>query len=178
MARLVSLTTQQQDFIKESYIKEIMSRVKWQHRYGPEIQVQKKSKQKPKTQIDIKLPIIKNSSMMTRQEQQELKDIDQTVNDFERRADMRPVSPKTQSLLYQCRSRDGKGRNEYLRVRNQMKPEEKYFYPLTSNWAYGWQIGNIDKRQSPFFRRCHIVSDTFFRKNGVLLEIHPRDVAS
>ncbi|CAH2275416.1 Hypothetical predicted protein [Pelobates cultripes] len=148
MARLVSLTTQQQDFIKESYIKEIMSRVKWQHRYGPEIQVQEKSKQKPKTQIDIKLPIINNSSMMTRQEQQELKDIGQTVNDFERsqlttitEADMRPVSPKTQSLLYQCRSRDGKGRNEYLRVRNQMKPEEKYFYPLTSNWAYGWQIG-------------------------------------
>uniref|UniRef100_A0A8C8RWA0 Sperm microtubule inner protein 1 C-terminal domain-containing protein n=1 Tax=Pelusios castaneus TaxID=367368 RepID=A0A8C8RWA0_9SAUR len=54
---------------------------------------------------------------------------------------MRPPTPKTQHLLYQGISREGKGRHLYLQERQLKSPEEKFHYPVLSSWEYGWRLG-------------------------------------
>ncbi|KAJ2938430.1 hypothetical protein O0L34_g12871 [Tuta absoluta] len=51
---------------------------------------------------------------------------------------MRPVPPKQKQIIH-----DGlpySGREAYLKVRNRIKPEDKYYLQETSGWAYGWRL--------------------------------------
>ncbi|KAM8914895.1 uncharacterized protein AB9W97_011914 isoform 2-T2 [Spinachia spinachia] len=56
---------------------------------------------------------------------------------------MRPVSLQTRSAVYQDSSHHGKGRSLYLQKRGQLKPEEKFDFPLLSSWEYGWRLGEF-----------------------------------
>ena len=38
----------------------------------------------------------------------------------------------------------GKGRRQYLQRRGQMRPEEKFDFPLLSSWEYGWRLGEFN----------------------------------
>lgn len=38
----------------------------------------------------------------------------------------------------------GKGRRLYLQRRGQIRPEEKFDFPLLSSWEYGWRLGESD----------------------------------
>uniref|UniRef100_A0A8C5QY12 Sperm microtubule inner protein 1 n=1 Tax=Leptobrachium leishanense TaxID=445787 RepID=A0A8C5QY12_9ANUR len=158
MARMLNLTTQKQEFMKETYAKEFLLKLKWQRRYGTELKIKEQPRPKRKTQHDIKLPAINNTDLVTIAEQGTLGTIGQLQKDFQMRneglqdqsailcvGDMKPVTPKTRSLLYHGTSREGEGRYKYLRVRRYKKPEEKYVYPLTSNQTYGWQIGKHER---------------------------------
>lgn len=79
--------------------------------------------------------------------------------------------PGTNSLLYDGFTKEGKGRYQYLHARTYKKPEQKYDYPLTSSWEYGWRLGDVVKEfRAPQFGRSRIVRDTFFRRNGILYE--------
>lgn len=40
----------------------------------------------------------------------------------------------------------GKGRRLYLQRRGQIRPEEKFDFPLLSSWEYGWRLGEGDSR--------------------------------
>ncbi|KAJ4926638.1 hypothetical protein JOQ06_014387 [Pogonophryne albipinna] len=59
-----------------------------------------------------------------------------------------PVSPKTRNALYQDSSHHGKGRRLYLQRRGNIRPEEKFDFPLLSSWEYGWRLGEL-KRTYP-----------------------------
>ncbi|XP_035486090.2 uncharacterized protein LOC118308795 [Scophthalmus maximus] len=81
---------------------------------------------------------------------------------------MRPVSPQTRQALYQDSSPHGKGRSLYLQRRGQMRPEEKFDFPLLSSWDYGWRLGDytLDYR-TPSRARSSVVRNTFYARNGV-----------
>jgi hypothetical protein len=85
--------------------------------------------------------------------------------------EMRPVSPSVRKLLYRGFTKEGKGRYQYLQARTAKKPEEKYKFPLTSSWDYGWHLDDVVKDfHAPLYGRSRIVRDTFFRRNGILYE--------
>ncbi|XP_070707922.1 protein SPMIP1 [Pempheris klunzingeri] len=81
---------------------------------------------------------------------------------------MRPVSPQTRHALYQDSSHHGKGRSLYLRRRGQIRPEEKFAFPLLSSWEYGWRLGDytLDYR-TPSRAKSSVVKNTFYTRNGV-----------
>lgn len=54
---------------------------------------------------------------------------------------MRPPSRHTRQALYEGLSQEETGRHKYLLLRKDKSPEEKYLYPLTHNWLYGWGLG-------------------------------------
>lgn len=74
-------------------------------------------------------------------------------------------------MLYNGFTKEGRGRYQYLQARTFKKPEEKYEYPLTTSWEYGWRLDDVVKEfRAPQFGRSRIVRDTFFRRNGILYE--------
>ncbi|XP_070814363.1 protein SPMIP1 [Chaetodon trifascialis] len=81
---------------------------------------------------------------------------------------MRPVSPQTRHALYQDSSHHGKGRSLYLQRRGQIRPEEKFDFPMLSSWEYGWRLGDytLDYR-TPSRAKSSVVKNTFYARNGV-----------
>ncbi|KAJ2949738.1 hypothetical protein O0L34_g15670 [Tuta absoluta] len=65
---------------------------------------------------------------------------------------MRPVPPKQKQIIH-----DGLpyfGREAYLKVRNHIKPEDKYYFQETSGWAYGWRLkDSVFGKQAPVYGR-------------------------
>ncbi|KAJ2949736.1 hypothetical protein O0L34_g15668 [Tuta absoluta] len=61
---------------------------------------------------------------------------------------MRPVPPKQKQII-----QDGIpffGRKEYLKIRNRVKPEDKYYFQETSGWANGWRLkDSVFGKQAP-----------------------------
>ncbi|XP_063782771.1 protein SPMIP1 [Pseudophryne corroboree] len=182
MARQFTLTTQKQECIKETYLKEIMTRINWRQRYAQTFPTIATFKAKPK------LPPITGSSVHVTSDDKRSENIQQnvqTLKDLSKsdkveatsvmNTQMKPVSPKTRSLLYNGTSKEEEGRYRYMKTRSHLKPEEKYLFPLATSWEYGWEIVNIDNNN--WHRRCRIVTDTFYRKNGIPSEPSPRDMA-
>uniref|UniRef100_A0A7N8Y8P2 Protein ATP6V1FNB n=1 Tax=Mastacembelus armatus TaxID=205130 RepID=A0A7N8Y8P2_9TELE len=62
----------------------------------------------------------------------------------------------------------GKGRSLYLQRRGQIRPEDKFDFPLLSSWEYGWRLGDytLDYR-TPVRARSSVVKNTFYARNGV-----------
>ncbi|XP_068128724.1 protein SPMIP1 [Hyperolius riggenbachi] len=193
MAREFNLTTQKQEFLKECYVKEILTRFHWRHQHGqnlPSLAKPKCNTAKPKTKNRFSLPTIPNASSCGNKNEEAAEGIhtnaqrvtDNGEVDDEEGADindslMRPASPRTQRLLYFGTSKEEEGRYRYMKTRNNLKPQDKYSYPLITSFEYGWHIGNIADNQSSVFRRCRIVRDTFFRKNGIPTDPDPKDMA-
>ncbi|XP_040197455.1 protein ATP6V1FNB [Rana temporaria] len=193
MAREFNLTTQKQDFLKECYLKEVLMRASWRHRYGqnlPRFANTKHNISVPKMKDHFKLPAISDSashgsmdkkisgnSHENNQGPKDINKIDGGETTCFTDTVMRPASPGTLTLLYSGTSKEEQGRYHYMRVRNKLKPENKYTYPLISSWEYGWQMGSATKNNRSLYRRCPIVNDTFFRKNGIPCEPHPKDMA-
>ncbi|KAG8576714.1 hypothetical protein GDO81_009943 [Engystomops pustulosus] len=189
MAREVNLTTQKQEFIKESYLKEMHTRVNWWRHYRQNFPPSPHLKSKVKDHV--KLPTINDSCIQAKMNSKDDKnslDIENVLNLNDGRkndqmetglieSEMKPVSPEIRSLLYQGTSKEEKGRYRYLKIRNRLGPEEKYCYPITTSWVYGWHLGNLVDNSCPQYRRCHIVSDTFYRKNGIPTQPKRTDMA-
>lgn len=65
---------------------------------------------------------------------------------------MRPVDPKTTDLIY--KGLPFYGRKSYLKVRNKIKPEKKYYFPECSSYDYGWRFkDSAMPRSKPIFGR-------------------------
>ncbi|KAE8616830.1 hypothetical protein XENTR_v10008899 [Xenopus tropicalis] len=146
MVREFSLTTQQQEFLKEAYGKEIQAKVNWCSRYGKRLQVQQR---KPKCKQSFKLPAIADQSILPSAELSKkehfhhpgrAKEADEKES-TNMAAEMRPASPCTLGLLYYGTSREKDGRYRYLQARYCIKPEDKYSFPITTNSTYGWKLG-------------------------------------
>ncbi|XP_040271685.1 protein ATP6V1FNB isoform X1 [Bufo bufo] len=189
MARELNLTTQKQEFIKESYLKEMHTRINWWRHYRKNLQPAPRLKPEANVRDDIKLPTITGPSIQAKVDNknglnihsvQNLRDgkwSDQ-IETSPTESEMKPVSPGTRSLLYHGTSKEGKGRYHYLKIRNSFGPDEKYCYPIATSWIYGWHFaGNLIDNSCPQYRRCRIVSDTFYRKNGILAQPNHTDMA-
>ena len=82
--------------------------------------------------------------------------------------EMRTVTPAIRSQLYKGFSKEGTGRYAYLQIRKIKKPEDKYDFPITSSWEYGWRLDDVVKEfRAPQFGRSRIVKDSFYRTNGI-----------
>lgn len=60
---------------------------------------------------------------------------------------MRPIDPEQRAILY--KDLPTYGRVVYLKSRNRIMPEKKYYFNECSGWVYGWRL-----------------SDSYFRKNA------------
>lgn len=152
MARELNLTTQKQDFIKESYIKEMQTRINWWRHYRQNMQPVPPIKSKAKGKDHFRLPTIidsriqtdiDNKNCMDTKNSQKLRTASRSdeMESSPIESQMKPVSPGTRSLLYHGTSKEEKGRYRYLKIRNSLGPEEKYCYPVATSWVYGWHSG-------------------------------------
>jgi len=85
---------------------------------------------------------------------------------------MRPPTANTKAKLYTGFSKIGEGRHAYLDARKRVPLEQRYPVPPTNTADIGWCVQQHQKKQpgphaSIHGRNC-IVSDTFYRSNGVL----------
>ncbi|XP_075979937.1 uncharacterized protein LOC142979062 [Anticarsia gemmatalis] len=62
-------------------------------------------------------------------------DTDETIDPI-----MRPVDPQQTAIIY--KGIPGYGREAYLRSRNKMSPESKYYFNETTASDYGWRLGD------------------------------------
>ncbi|KAM5172052.1 protein SPMIP1 [Mantella aurantiaca] len=201
MERKFNITTQKQEFLKECYIKEILTRARWHRRYGQNFPRSANAKLKtPKAKDRFRLPAddafrgrMEEKRPEKRSEKRPERRSERVHEDLQSPKDgkerdggeatgftetlMRPASPGTLSLLYSGTSNEQQGHYRYMKARNRLKPEDKYTQPLLSSWEYGWQVGDITGRDGGQYRRCCIVSDTFYSKNGIPHQPHPKDMA-
>ncbi|KAF8782793.1 Protein ATP6V1FNB like protein [Argiope bruennichi] len=86
---------------------------------------------------------------------------------------MKPVPTDIKKLLYKGFSKEGEGRQKYLKERYLEDPEDKYFFPICTSWDYGWTFGEDYELTSPEFGNVEIMKTSFFRPNDPQLK--PRD---
>ncbi|XP_066446024.1 protein SPMIP1 [Eleutherodactylus coqui] len=187
MSRELNLTTQKQEFMKESYLKEMQTRINWWRHYRQNRQPEPRLQSKAKVKDHFKLPTV-DSSIQAKLDNKNCSNI-QSVQNLEDgkksdqqetniiESEMKPVSPETRSLLYHGTSKEEKGRYCYLKIRNSLGPEEKYCYPIATSWVYGWHLGDLVENSCPQYRRCGIVNNTFYRKNGIPTQPNHADMA-
>ena len=180
MVRELNMDTQRQNFWKESIHKEATVRLLWHMKFSKEfarnhsLQEQQRKKQDeiswsktvPVTTINLeRYPKKKKINKLPDAGQEEKKSLKGLTSE------MRPVTPSTRDLLFKGFSALGEGRYQYLQKRKQKKPEQKYEFPVTSGWEYGWKVTKSMKNSSTRpaeFGRTRIVKDSFYRTNGVL----------
>lgn len=65
---------------------------------------------------------------------------------------MRPIDPKQKEIVY--KEIPVFGREVYLKSRNKICPEKKYYFRESSGWEYGWRLGDsYFTRNAPTFGR-------------------------
>ncbi|XP_075223883.1 uncharacterized protein LOC142325735 [Lycorma delicatula] len=89
------------------------------------------------------------------------------VDDLLKKGPMYPVPDDVKVKLYKGTSHNDEGRIHYLRIRNKLPPEEKFYQPVTTTQLLGWKI---QERSSPFIRygKRAVVQQSFTRRNGAL----------
>lgn len=83
-------------------------------------------------------------------------------------SDMKKPEEQVSKLLYEGFTKEEKGRYAYMKERKKVNPEDKYDYPLTSAFEYGWKLNEVGTQyKTPANGRTKIVEDTFHTRNGV-----------
>ncbi|XP_071764329.1 protein SPMIP1-like [Centroberyx gerrardi] len=166
---------QMENFWKEAILKENMTRLKWfQHNWSKKTgnnAVQKVGERG----MGVKLPKIN-----AHQPERDTKPSTTAASTVPQRKKMeeaagwevmRPPSGNTRQVLYEGLSKEETGPHKYLLLRKDKSPEEKYLYPITTNWLYGWGLGDVSKPCVPKHGRHIIVRESFYRKNGIFPSI-------
>jgi len=176
------MDTQRQNFWKESIDKEAAVRLAWHMEFSKEFDSQANPIKKKTQNFLPKISGSKKNHLMnsTTQDYRKSKskgDAMSMKNKFKDQGgettlllEMRPVTPRTKNLLYKGFSALGEGRYAYLQERKKKKPEQKYEFPITNGWEYGWKINDAMKHstsKAAEFGRTKIVKDSFYRDNGV-----------
>ncbi|XP_062928276.1 protein SPMIP1-like [Mobula hypostoma] len=148
MERKLNMDTQLQNFWKESMTKEDLLRFCWLRHFKGDLSKpparvteRKKVPTLPHGGFQIQDAAVQGKeggpSKEVKQKKLRAKEQAPTVS----MSDMRPVTPEVRALLYDGFSKEDKGRYQYLKARKKKGPSEKYEYPLTTSWNYGWKIG-------------------------------------
>ncbi|GAA6216900.1 uncharacterized protein LOC121178742 [Lates japonicus] len=176
------LTTQSQNCYREQIQKEMLTRLAWKSRYA-KLYPSCYNPQNNSTELT-QLPQLPADPWAvlppvtrTPKRQSDLPPLSPPALSVEVTPAMRPVSPKTRQALYQDSSHHGRGRSLYLHRRGQMRPEEKFDFPLLSSWEYGWRLGDytLDYR-TPSRARSSVVKNTFYARNGVFSSPSATDI--
>ncbi|CAH0400843.1 unnamed protein product [Chilo suppressalis] len=77
---------------------------------------------------------------------------------------MRPVKPELKEVIY--KSKPEYGRDEYLKKRSKMWPENRFYFAECSNWEYGWRMGDSELCQKPLYGRCWHLTRTLRSRVG------------
>merc|ERR1712062_308673 len=173
MSRELNMDTKRLNFWKESIEKEAMARVLArnsrdkkgltaekmieQRKLNGESRISRAKKMVPKVNLEpLSFPPVTPQEECQPREAIELVDI------------MKPVSANTKNRIMVGLSKEGGGRSDYLRARKELAPSDKFNFQACSSWDYGWSIQQFQHNYKPSkFARTPIVSDTFYRRNGV-----------
>ena len=169
------MDTQAQNFWIESINKETALRFQWRLRYSKQFsaatfQSRKKDKgMKLGNELSQRLSLLEknqNDSILKQLspvQSEKLVKVDLTL------PDMRPPSANTRALLYTGISAHGEGRRAYLARRKNLRPDEKYDFPMMTSSNYGWKVLEYsDLKKSPH-ARTGIIRDSFYRPSGVMI---------
>ena len=181
MGRELNMDTQRQNFWKQAIAKEDQVRFAWHTKYSKAFAEETGATQRNKSQQQTLKPALKVTDLPPIDHSKFKKkglriytppkvDPEELSNKSKLLTEMRPVSKDTKKLLYKGFSALGEGRHAYLNERKGKIPEQKYDFPITSSWEYGWKISDIMKNASlkpAQFARGRIVQDTFYTRNGV-----------
>lgn len=63
---------------------------------------------------------------------------------------MRPVPTPTKNILFDC---EPSSRIRYLHERLKSAPEQKYYFPETTSWDYGWRLEDSTKKSGPRYSK-------------------------
>ncbi|KAM4873938.1 protein SPMIP1 [Thomomys bottae] len=175
MARQLNMDTMRQNFWKEEYLREMLLRCEWRRKYGPLLKA--KQKAKAAARLPLKLPTLQPKTPLPAPSvpKAEPPKAPSPVSAALPQSEMYPVQPAIRALLYEGISHDFQGRYRYLNTRKLDNPEKRYFFPITTSFAYGWQLGPPPKQEITSCKMCQI--DSFFRKNGAFALLDPRDLA-
>lgn len=72
------------------------------------------------------------------------------------------------ALLYFGVSKEGQGRQAYLKVRAAKGPQEKFGRPVTSASDVGWTAPTITSASGSPFAHKPLIKETFYRSSGVM----------
>lgn len=136
------MDTLRQIFWKEEYLKEMMLRYEWQRKYGTLVKA--KQKAKAASRLPRKLPTLLPQASVAPPPPASKTTPSKAPSPAPEPlflSDMYPVAPNTKALLYEGISHDLQGRYQYLNTRKLDLPETRYLFPITTNFTYGWQLG-------------------------------------
>ncbi|XP_049631618.1 protein ATP6V1FNB [Suncus etruscus] len=172
MARPLIMDSLQQNFWRENYMKEKMLRCEWHRKYSSMV----KAKQaRAAACLPLKLPTLHTklppSPSPLPAPQAVPEKVPSTVQAPPIQSEMQPVPAAVRALLYEGISHDSQGRHQYLNTRKLDLPEKRYYFPVTTNFTYGWQLGPVEKRDMYSCKMCRL--ETFFRKNGAFAFLDP-----
>eukprot|EP01135_Chromosphaera_perkinsii_P005082 Nk52_evm7s314 gene=Nk52_evmTU7s314 len=80
---------------------------------------------------------------------------------YQEGARMKKPSPSERKLLYRGLSKEGEGRQQYLKNRYNKDPREKFEYPVTGSQQYGWYQDKI----FPDHPKQNLIQNSFYRRN-------------
>ncbi|XP_071961659.1 protein SPMIP1-like [Antedon mediterranea] len=170
---------QRQNFWTESIHKEAYTRLAWHEKYSKEFARESREGQgvarKRRPNMVPKVHAIPELNTKTKVDKEKAKKKEKPDlaalggdNPDALLVEMRPVSRDVKDQLYKGFSKEGTGRYAYLQIRKIKKPEDKYEFPLTSAWEYGWKLDDVVKEfRAPQWGRSRIVKDSFYRRNGI-----------
>eukprot|EP01147_Barroeca_monosierra_P009216 gene9216-1502_t len=83
----------------------------------------------------------------------------------------KPVPEKIRTALFDGVSKEGKGRKQYLQLRQNVPLEERYSFPQTTAQAMNFGLNSIliTQQTGPRFGRRRVVAPSFYRKSGIPL---------
>uniref|UniRef100_A0A670ZPH5 Sperm microtubule inner protein 1 n=1 Tax=Pseudonaja textilis TaxID=8673 RepID=A0A670ZPH5_PSETE len=176
MARPLNMDTLQQNFWKEEYEKEIVLRFAWHQKYGALVKAKQeglRERRKKAEDTTLRLPSVRPPPPV--KPRTPPPPLPPPPPKALLEMEMKPAPREVRNLLYQGISHEDEGRYRYLKLRLLVPPEEKYTFPITTNFTYGWQMGKM--ATSHVAPTAKTRTDSFFRKNGAFSLLHPRDVA-
>ena len=107
------------------------------------------------------------SRTMKQQEEKSLHDIKEIARQQQSSEEMWKPATKAKECLYDGFTKEGKGRHQYLKGRNEVIPEKKYSFPVLSSWDYGWKIDEAFNLQRPKHARTRLIQDRFYTRNRI-----------
>ncbi|XP_051890102.1 protein ATP6V1FNB-like [Pristis pectinata] len=176
------MDTQLQNFWKESITKEDLLRLCWLRRFKGDLSKPpaRETKRKrvptlPHIDVQTQEAAVQEKEGSPSEEEKQKDSIAEEQAPAMALSDMRPVTPEVRALLYDGFSKEDKGRYLYLKARMKKGPSEKYEYPLTSSWNYGWKIEDDVEYKKPGFGRSALVETAFYRRNGIFSKPEAND---
>ena len=178
MSRM-SFDTRSQNAWKEFIEKEAITRVSWHRTFEPQREEDEWFKRAFYRQATSK-PIGRSlPALVVPPRPKPRSDTQEVINQLAKKLDtdrnpdalkeMYPVRKEHRDLLQTGFSKEGKGRWEYLNARQQISPEHKYLYPLSSTMEYGWKLSpNAPEYRTPKHARGKTIEESFYRRNGAL----------